>query len=66
MIAAPSETYILPDLAWSCLLGPIMRDAKPGARLVVGTLAMLLVCMETLEQARRFDISIELRKQDPT
>ena len=30
-------TYILPDLDWADLLGPILRDARPGAVVVVYT-----------------------------
>lgn len=56
---SPTETYILPTTAWSCLLGPIARDAKPGACLVTCTAAMYI----TLTQAGRDDMTVELRKE---
>ena len=35
-----STTYTLPDLPWAVLLGPIVRDARPGDIAVVHTGAM--------------------------
>lgn len=62
-IAPPSEVFILPDLGWSCLLGPIAHDARPGALLVTYSAAMRDLCEQTLAALGRTDVSVELRPE---
>lgn len=53
-------TYILPDLAWSILLGPIMQDAPAGAVLEVHTVAMQELVEQTIADAGRTDLCVRL------
>lgn len=64
-LRAPScaETYILPDLAWACLLAPIVRDARPGAVLLTCTAAMRDLCEQKLQEIGREDVTVELRPE---
>lgn len=59
----PTETYILPDVGWSCLLSAIARDAKPGALLLTYTPAMRELCEQTLASIGREDVTVELRPE---
>ncbi len=56
-------TYILPDLPWSVLLGPIMRDARPGDVIEVHTDAMRQHVEQVVREAGRTDLLI--RQVDP-
>jgi hypothetical protein len=56
----PTVTYILPDLAWSILLGPIMQDAPAGAVLEVHTVAMQELVEQTIADAGRADLCVRL------
>lgn len=60
---SPSETYILPDVGWACLLPTIARDAKPGAVLVTCTEAMRDLCEQTLADIGREDMTVEYRPE---
>ena len=51
-------TYILPDLDWADLLGPILRDARPGAIVVVYTAAMRAHVEQVARAAGRDDLVI--------
>lgn len=51
-------TYILPDLDWADLLGPIMRDARPGATIIVYTDAMRAHVEQVAQAAGRDDLVI--------
>lgn len=62
-IAPPSEIYILPNLGWSCLLGPIARDARPGAVIVTYSAVMHDLCEQTLAALGRRDVTVELRPE---
>lgn len=64
--AVCTETYIPPDVGWSCLLGPIARDARPGARIVTCTDAMRDLCEQALATIGRTDVRVELRPEGIT
>ena len=48
--------YILPDVAWACLLDGILRDAPTGAVIEVHTAAMEELVEQALQQAGRHDV----------
>ena len=50
-LVLPTQIFILPDVAWACLLDPIARDAKPGAVIVTYTPAMVELCEQTLRRS---------------
>jgi hypothetical protein len=56
-------TYILPDLSWEILLGPIMHDAPVGAVIEVHTLPMQALVERLLVEAERTDIVLRLAEQ---
>lgn len=56
--AVASTTYTLPDLPWAVLLGPIVRDARPGDIVVVYTDAMLTHVEQVVQAAGRTDLVI--------
>lgn len=60
----PTETYILPDVGWSCLLRPIVRDARAGAVLLTYTAAMWELCEQALQEIGRDDVTVELRPDE--
>lgn len=60
-----TERFILPDLGWSCLLGPISRDARPGAVLETHTEAMRDLIEQTLREIGRTDVTVEYRPGGP-
>ena len=51
-------TYILPDLPWVVLLGPILCDARPGDVLEVHTDAMRQHVEQVLQEAGRTDLIV--------
>jgi hypothetical protein len=53
-----STTYTLPDLPWAVLLGPIVRDARPGDIVVVHTDAMRVHVEQVVRAAGRTDLII--------
>ena len=55
-------TYILPDLSWAVLLGPILHDARPGATIIVSTTAMRAHVAQVAQAAGRDDSVV--RQQD--
>ena len=55
-------TYILPDLPWAVLLEPILRQAPPGATIIVYTAAMRAHVEQALRDADRTDLIV--RQQD--
>jgi hypothetical protein len=59
-------TYILPDLAWEILLGPIMHDAPAGAVIEVHTRPMHTLVEGRLVEAERTDIMLRLVEQAAT
>jgi len=56
-------TYILPDVTWAILLGPILQDAPEGAIIEVHTLSMQAVCEERLAENGRSDLVVRLVDQ---
>jgi hypothetical protein len=56
-------TYILPDLPWAVLLGPITHDARPGDVIVVYTDAMREHVEQVVRAAGRDDLIVQ--QQDP-
>jgi hypothetical protein len=58
-------TYILPDLPWAVLLEPILRQAAPGARIIVYTDAMRAHVEQALRTAGRSDLSVCLQQAPP-
>lgn len=56
-------TYILPDLSWEILLGPIMHDAPAGAVIEVHTQPMQALVAGRLSEAERTDIVLRLTEQ---
>ena len=59
-------TYILPDLDWADLLGPILRDARPGAVVVVYTTAMREHVEQVARAAGRDDLVIRQVEPPPS
>ena len=59
-------TYILPDLDWADLLGPILRDARPGAVVVVYTTAMWEHVEQVARAAGRDDLVIRQVEPPPS
>ena len=59
-------TYILPDLDWADLLGPILRDARPGAVVVVYTTAMREHVEQVARAAGRDDLVIHQVEPPPS
>ena len=53
-------TYILPDLPWDILLGPILHDAPAGAVIEVHTEAMRELVEQRRAKAGRTDIVLRL------
>lgn len=53
-------TYILPDLSWSILLGPILQDAPIGSAIEVHTLSMFNLVEPLLIEAGRVDLAVRL------
>ena len=53
-----STTYTLPDLPWTVLLTPIVRDARSGDILVVYTDAMREHVEQVLRTAGRDDLLV--------
>jgi len=51
-------TYILPDLPWAVLLEPILRQAQPGATIVVYTSAMREHVEQAMRAADRADLHV--------
>jgi hypothetical protein len=62
LLVAPT-TYILPDLPWAVLLGPITHDARPGDVIVVYTDAMRKHVEQVVRAAGRNDLIV--CQQDP-
>ena len=58
-------TYILPDLPWAVLLGPIMRDARPGDVIEVHTEAMRHHVEQVVQEAGRTDLIIRQAPPPP-
>jgi hypothetical protein len=52
------STYILPDLPWAILLGPIVQQARPGDVLVVYTDAMREHVEQVVRAAGRADLIV--------
>ena len=63
--AVASTTYTLPDLPWAVLLGPIMRDARPGDIVVVHTDAMHAHVEQVVRAAGRDDLVIRQVEPPP-
>ena len=59
-------TYILPDLDWADLLGPILRDARPGAVVVVYTTAMRAHVEQVARATGRDDLVIRQVEPPPS
>lgn len=55
------DEYILPDLGWAILLDRIVLDARPGSVLVTYSEIMRVVCQQTIDDAGRADLTVELR-----
>lgn len=53
-------TYILPDLPWEILLGPILHDAPAGSVIEVHTSPMQALVERRLIEAGRSDIVLRL------
>ncbi len=51
-------TYILPDLPWAILLGPILQDARPGDVIEVHTDAMREHVEQVVREAGRADLVV--------
>lgn len=56
-------TYILPDLPWDILIGPILHDAPAGAIIEVHTEAMRALVEQRLTEAGRADMVLRLKGQ---
>jgi hypothetical protein len=56
-------TFILPDLPWAVLLETIVRDARPGDRIVVYTDPMRQHVEQVVRAAGRDDL--EIRQVEP-
>jgi hypothetical protein len=59
-------TFILPDLPWAVLLGPITRDACPGDVIVVYTTAMREHVEQVVRAAGRDDLVIRQVEPPPS
>ncbi len=57
-------TYILPDLPWDLLLGPILHDAPAGAVIEVHTEAMHALVERRLAETGRTDLVLRLGRDD--
>jgi len=57
-------TYILPDLPWDLLLGPILHDAPTGAVIEVHTEAMHALVARRLAEAGRTDLVLRFGRDD--
>lgn len=53
-------TYILPDVPWDILIGPILHDAPAGAIIEVHTEPMQELVQRRLIEAGRTDIVLRL------
>lgn len=58
-------TYMLPDLPWAVLLGPILRDARPGDTIVVYTDAMHQHVEQAVRAAGRDDLVVRHQEAPP-
>ena len=58
-------TYILPDLPWAVLLEPILRQAPPGATIIVYTAAMRAHVEQAVRAAGRTDLVVR-QQEAPT
>ena len=58
-------TYILPDLPWAVLLEPILRQAAPGATIIVYTAAMREHVEQAVRTAGRTDLVVR-QQEAPT
>ena len=61
-----STTYTLPDLPWVVLLGPIVRDARPGDIAVVHTGAMRAHVEPVVRAAGRDNLVIRQVEPPPS
>ena len=60
------STYILPDLPWAVLLGPIVRDARPDDIVVVHTDAMRAHVEQVVRTAGRTDLVVRQVEPPPS
>ena len=58
-------TYILPDLSWAILLGPILHDAQPGDTIIVYTDAMREHVEQAVRTAGRGDLIVRQQERPP-
>jgi hypothetical protein len=58
-------TFILPDLPWAILLGPIVQQARPGDVLLVYTDAMRRHVEQVVRAAGRDDLVVRQVEPPP-
>lgn len=62
-LAPTTQRYILPDLPWEILLGPILHDAPAGSVIEVHTERMRVLVEQRIAETKRDDVRVELRPE---